>query len=177
LNFRQLIAKYVTGNIPTELVPQIGIIGLEEGLDTPSLCILAGLDKSENFYVVESYLKLTLEELNIPIPNKRQAALEYACAITDEIINGEKEIVAGVAEIEKKAIDSYDFWSENKHYVYDSISFEKVYGLYVEYDDLLDAKVDWTEDKSNEELMLEIKEQMFDELIKWAEKTKLLLYT
>jgi hypothetical protein len=111
------------------------------------------------------------------MPNKRQAALEYACAIADEIISGEKELIAGVSEIKNNAIDSYDFWSETKHYGYDSIFFEKVYGLYVEYDDLLDAKVDWTKDKSNEELMLEVKEQMFDELIKWSEKTKLLLQT
>ena len=175
MNFRQLIAKYVTGNITIDQLPQIGIIALEEGLDSPSLYILAGLEKNESSYVIERYLELTLEELNIVMPNKRQAALEYACAIADEIISGEKELIAGVAEIKKKAIDSYDFWSESKHYVYDSIFFEKVYGLYVEYDDLLDAKVDWTEDKSNEELMLEVKEQMFDELIKWTEKTELLL--
>jgi hypothetical protein len=46
MNFRQ-IAKYVTGYLTTNQLPDIGVTGLEEGLDTPSLCILAGLSKNE----------------------------------------------------------------------------------------------------------------------------------
>ena len=124
MNFKQLIAKYATGNISTDQIPQLGIAALSEGLYTPSICILAGLDKNEDWFVKEHYLKLALDELNITMPDKRQAALEYACAIADEVISGEKELIAGVSEIKNKAVDSYDFWSENQKYVYDSIGFE-----------------------------------------------------
>jgi len=175
MNFKQLIAKYTTGNISTDQIPQLGIAALLEGLDTPSICILAGLDKNENSFVKEHYLKLALNELNIGMPNKRQAALEYACAIADEIISGEKELIAGVSEIKNKAIDSYDFWSENQKYVYDSIGFEIVYGLYDEYDDLQNDLMQISRDKSREELIIEVKTQLLDELTKWKEKIQSIL--
>jgi len=47
MTFRQQISKYVTGNLTTEQLPDIAVTGLEEGLDTPSLCILAGLSKKK----------------------------------------------------------------------------------------------------------------------------------
>lgn len=90
MNFRQQIAKYVTGNLTTDQLPDIGVKGLEEGLDTPSLCILAGLDKHESPFQIEHYFKMTLDELKIVLPDKRQAAIEYAFAIVDEILEGKK---------------------------------------------------------------------------------------
>jgi hypothetical protein len=172
MNFKQLIAKYATGNIPADQIPQLGVAALLEGIDTPSICILAGLDKNENAFVKEHYLKLALNGLNMVMPDKRHAALEYACAIADEIISGEKELIAGVSDIKNKAIDSYDFWSENKKYVYDSICFETVYGL---YDDLQNDLIYVNGDKSREELIIEVKTQLFDELIKWKEKRQLIM--
>ena len=170
MNFRQQIARYVTGNLTTDQLPDIGIKGLEEGLDTPSLCILAGLDKNENPFQIEQYFRLTLEELKIELPDKRQAALEYALAILDEILEGKKEIIQGTKEIYCNAIDSYDFFSETKDFCYDSIGFEAVYGLYDTYDDLLDADIPWQNGKTNEQLMVEVKEELWGELKKWKEK-------
>ena len=153
-------------------LPDIGVIGLQEGLDTPSLCILAGLSKNESGYQIEHYFKLTLEELNISLPNRRQAAIEYALAIVDEILEGKKDIIKGAHEIRHKAIDSYDFFSESKKYVYDSIGFETAYGLYDTYEDLLDADRPWQTEKTNEQLMVETKTELFDELKKWKDKIK-----
>jgi hypothetical protein len=170
LNFRQQIAKYVTGNVTTDQLPDIAVQGLEEGLDTPSLCILAGLSKNENPFQIEHYFKLTLEELNIELPDRRQAALEYALAIVDEILEGEKEIIQGTKEIYCNAIDSYDFFSETKDFCFDSIGFEAVYGLYDTYEDLLVADYSWKMFKTNKQLMIEVKAELLDELKKWKEK-------
>lgn len=112
MTFRQQIAKYVTGNLTTDQLPDIGVTGLEEGLDTPSLCILAGLGKNESPFLIHHYFKLTLEELKIKLPDKRQAAIEYAMALVDEILDGIKDVINGTREIRYKAIDSYDFFSE-----------------------------------------------------------------
>lgn len=173
LNFRQLLAKYITGNLWTDLMPKVGIECLEEGLDTPSLRILAGLEKNEDSSVIEHYFLSALKELNIPVAMpKRQAALVYACKLADEIIEGKKEIISGIVEIKNKALECYDFSSEDKHYVFDSISFEKINGLYYEYDDLECSDIPWSQDKSNTELMIEVKKKLFDELIKWKTITQ-----
>ncbi len=172
MNFRQKIAKYVTGNITTDQIPDIGVTGLAEGLDTPSLCILAGLSKNESPFQIDHYFKLTLEELNIKLPDKRQAAIEYALAIVDEILHGKKNVITGTREIRYKAIDSFDFFSESKQYCYDSIGFESAYGLFVTLEELLDADRPWQEDKTNEQLMTETESDLLEELKKWKSKLK-----
>ena len=172
MNFRQQIAKYVTGNLTTDQLPDIGITGLEEGLDTPSLCILAGLIKNESPFQIDHYFKLTLEELNIKLPDKRQAAIEYAMAIVDEILDGKKDVIIGTREIRYKAIDSYDFFSESRQFCYDSIGFEKTYGLFDTIDELSCANVHWQTEKTNEQIMTETKTELFEELKKWKDKIK-----
>ena len=154
----------------TDQLPDIAIKGLEENLDSPSLFILAGLNHADNFFQIEHYFRLTLEELNLRLPDKRQASIEYSLAIVDEILDGKKDIIPGTYEIYDKALGSYDFELENKNYWYDSIDFAKAYGLYVTYDDLSTADYPWQAGKTNEQLMTEVKEQLFDELKVFKEK-------
>jgi hypothetical protein len=171
MNFKQQIAKYVTGNLTTSQLPNIGVEGLQEGLDTPSLLILAGLSKNENLHEIDQYFKKTLGELKLELPGKRQAAFEYALGIVDEVIEGKKNIIDGTREIIWKALSSYDFNSADKEYVYDSISISKVYGLYYEYDDLTNGLVkQLPSDKTDEQLQAEVKEQLLNELKIWKDK-------
>jgi len=170
MNFKQQLAKYVTGNLTTDQLPEVGLKGLEEGLDTPSLCILAGLSKNESPFQIDHYFMLTLEELKIKLPDKRQAAIEYAFGIVDEILEGKKDVIDGTREIRYRAIDSYDFFSESKQYCYDSIGFESAYGLFDTYDELSNADRPWQTIKTNKQLMEETKAELFEELKKWKNK-------
>ena len=172
MDFRQQIAKYVTGNMTSDQLPDIGMTGLEEGLDTPSLCILAGLSKNESPFEIEHYFKLSLDELKIELPSNREAALEYAIGIVGEIIEGKKDLIKGTREICYKAIRSYDFYSETMHYCYDSIGFETVYGLFDTFEELSSADSPWQTEKTNEQLMAETKTELFEELKKWRDKIK-----
>ena len=172
MNFKQLLAKYVTGNITTEQLPELAVVALEEGLQSPSLNILVGLSKHESPYLIDHYFKLTLEELNIILPDKRKAVIEYALTIVDEILAGKKEIISGSRELLYKAIGAYDFYSESKQYSYDSISFEKVYGLFDTFEELSIAEKLWQKEKTNEELMKSTKEELLEELRKWRDKMK-----
>lgn len=162
----------MTGNLTTDQLPDIGVTGLEEGLDTPSLYILAGLSKNESPFQIDHYFKLTLEELNIRLPDKRQAAIEYAIAIVDEILDGKKDVIIGTREIRYKAIDSYDFFSESKQFCYDSIGFETAYGLFDTFEELSNADRPWQTKKTNEELMTKTKAELLEELKKWKDKIK-----
>ena len=169
MNFKQHLAKYVTGNITTEQLPVLGVVALEEGLQSPSLNILAGLNKDESPSIMDHYFKLALEELKIILPDKRKAAIEYALTIVDEILAEEKEITKGTKELIYKAIDTYDFYSESKEYSYDSIGFEKAYGLFDTFEELSKADKPWQKEKTNEQLMEEIKVELLEELRKWRD--------
>ncbi|MBP6532329.1 MAG: hypothetical protein KA285_03545 [Bacteroidia bacterium] len=171
MTFKQQIAKYVTGNITTDQLPDlVGVTALEEGLDSPSLCILAGLSKKESPHQIDYYFKKTLEELNIQLPDRRMAAIEYALGIVDEILLGKKDLVSGTKEIYHNAINSYNFFSETEKYVYDSIGFETVYGLFVTHEELMQADRPWQTEKTNEQLIVETKSELFEELKKWKNR-------
>ena len=162
----------MTGNLSSSQLPEIGIRGLEEGLDTPSLCILAGLGKYDSPFEIEHYFKRTLDELHIALPDKRQAAIEYALAIIDDVLVRDKEVYKATWEILHKAFGSYDFYLENKKCAYDSIGFETAYGLYDTLDELTDAIKPWEAEKTNEQLMTETKVELVAELKRWKGRMK-----
>ena len=173
LTFRQNIARLVTGEIGLRSLPDIAMLALEQNLDTPSLRILAGLSDNENEFVIDRYFKDTLKELSIDLPDKRQAAIEVALAIAEEIFEGKQEVFKGVQNIKWKAIDAYPFFEESKHYCYDSIGFEKVYGLFDTIDDLKNAgSTQWQIDKTNQELENELTKELLTELAAWASRMK-----
>lgn len=169
MNFNQQIAKYVTGNLTTSQLPEIGLLGLQEGLETESILILAGLCKNDNPFEIQEYFDKALEELNIRLPEKKQAALIYAIGLIEEIEKGKLEIIKGVYEIKNNAIDSYDFFDESEKYCYDSIGFEKIYGLFDDYFEVKECGEQWNEKKKGK-LTKEIKSELLTELIKWKEK-------
>ena len=152
-------------------MPAIALDALEQGLDTPSLRILAGLTDEENEFVLDRYLKDTLNELSIELPDTRRAAIEVGLAITDEIIDGKRQIFEGVQDI-CKAIDTYSFLEETKQYCYDSISFEKAYGLFWTIDDLKHSETDWQFVKTNQQLIEELKLELLTEIKIWYAKMK-----
>lgn len=172
MNFKQLIGQYVIGNLLTEQLPQVAYKGLEEGFDSPSLVMLAGIEKGESSFVVEKHFKAALIELNIDIPDKRSAALEYATIIAQEIIDGKKNVFEGVGEIIYKVIRRGDFESYTTLYIYDGIFFERVYGLYYEYDGLENDLMHVSGDKSREQLILETRHDLLEELKKWKAKVQ-----
>jgi hypothetical protein len=173
LTFKQYLADYVTGNLTTSQLPKLGLAGLEQGLDSDSLTILAGMSDKDNQFEIEDYFKKALTELEIILPDKREAALELAKYYADEIIAGKVDPVDGVNKIIRKALDSYDFFNESKEYAMDSIDFQTIYGLYWTYDDLCETDHPWSKEKTNDELIKEVKVDIINELKVWREKNDL----
>lgn len=173
MTFKQYIADYVTGNLTTSQLPKIGLAGLEQGMNSNSLTILAGMSDNDNLHEIEDYFKKALTELEIKLPDKREAALELAKYYADEIIIGKIDPVDGVNKIIHKALDSYDFFNESKEYAMDSIGFQKIYGLYWTYDDLSETDHSWSKEKTNKEIMKEVKDDMIREIRMWRERNSL----
>ena len=149
-------------------MPDIAMQALEQGLDTPSLRILAGLSDNENEFVIDRYLSDTLWELSIELPGKRQAAIEVGLAIADEIFEGKRNVFEGVKDIKAQAIDAYPFYEETKHYCYDSIGFENAYGLFDSIDDLKVACNQWQTDRTNQELEDKLTKELLTALQQWS---------
>lgn len=172
MNFDQLIAKYVTGNWTTSDLPKLGVAGLQQGLDSESLVILAGLSEKDNSFEIKQYFDKTLEELQVDLPDKRTAAIELAIYYAQKIVEERIDPIEGTWNIINDCLGSYDFFAETKHYVMDSIGFEKAYGLYDTYDELRHADHSWSKTKTNDQLKEEVKLELIEELKNWIEKIK-----
>lgn len=105
-------------------------------------------------------------------PDNRQRAIDEAVAVVDDILSGKKDIELGAKEIFWTALDSYDFASETKKYVYDSIGLEKAYGLLDACIDLRDADYPWQKGKTNEQLHDEARDELLKALKKWRGNTE-----
>ena len=172
LTFKQLIAAYVTGNLTESDLPKAAYAGLQEGLESESLIILAGMGDKDNSLELEQYFAMSLKELDLQLPEQREAAVQLALYYADEICEGRLDPVEGVYKILTNCLFSYDFTKANMKYAFDSIGFEYVYGLYDTYDDLNNADKPWDEAKSNDELMEEVKTELFTEVEKWKKNNK-----
>jgi hypothetical protein len=166
MNFNQYLGKHISGYLSEMEYPELAIAGLLDGFDSKYLGILAAMKRTDEISELRKYLKWTIEELNIEIPSKREAALLYSSGIIKEILDKKKEIIKGVSEIKNNALFSYDFYSESDKYCFDSIGFEDIHGLFVEYNDSLD------ELKIDKGYLEEIKTKMLLELKKWNLRLK-----
>jgi hypothetical protein len=163
------VAKYSIGHVVSDDLPDIATKGLEEGLESPSLQMLARFTIDESRYEGKKYFERALDELNISFPDDRTAALQYAFGIVEDILTNERDILEGTREIVNKALDAYDFFNESSDYCYDSIGFAKAYGLYDTLDDppdisYLDSGVSLTQ------LLYKSRKELMEELNNWKKK-------
>jgi hypothetical protein len=97
--FRQEILNFILGNSSTSNLPQIGLIGLNEGFESESLIILAGLSQTDNSFEIERYFKDSMSELDIVLPDKKTASIELAQFFADMVIERKIEPILGVSKM------------------------------------------------------------------------------
>ncbi|MEC5146975.1 hypothetical protein [Chitinophaga sp. 212800010-3] len=165
--FRQHALKIILGIEDFRSIPHAALQALKDGFDTPSLYILAGLSKYDDTFDIRHYYDIALHELGIELPDKRTAAIEIALSIADEIFDNKRDIIEGSWDIKRIAIDAYPFYEESKHYCYDSIHFEKIYGILDQINELRHAHQQWQPAKTNAELEQEYSVPLMNELRKW----------
>ena len=100
----------------------------------------------------------------------RQQAISDAVMIVDDILSDKKDIELGAKELFWIALDSYDFVSETKKYIYDSIGLAKAYGLLDACIDLRDADYSWQKGKTNKQLLDEARGELLKELKAWRDR-------
>lgn len=80
-------ALWVLGLLPDEHLPQeVGVRGLEVGLDTETLCILASLMPNDALEARQLFDKV-LKEFDLPALEKANAARVYAREISKQILS------------------------------------------------------------------------------------------
>lgn len=87
MTFIQKLSAYSLGLITDKDLPDLAMTGLEEGFDSESLRILAGLNTSDNSFVLNDYFTRALKELKLTLKERKDAFIDiivfYARKVVD----------------------------------------------------------------------------------------------
>jgi hypothetical protein len=85
---RHLFGRLEGTELAATLIADWAVLCLEEGLDTPSLCIAAGLERTTNEFEAQDYLARACRELGIVLLEGAQAMESAVGAIMLDLLEG-----------------------------------------------------------------------------------------
>jgi|GEM_PF-743978 len=138
LNFKELISNYILGNISKSQLPEVGLAGLKENLDSKALVILAGMSEKDNSFEIEEYYKRALIELEFEEPSKLEAAKILLIHYLKKMISSKENAFELMGKIDNEIYNQVD-WKvlvkDEPIYVGEEIGLEKLFTWYREIQD------------------------------------------
>jgi hypothetical protein len=117
---------------------------LVKGFDSPSLRVLAGLDKFTSGFEVESRFTRSIQELGFEVPERHAALRAYACGLAERIVARQQPAKEALRALHKIFIASdysrdYLVWSDLDDALDDLIygNYPFGYELHGKYTDML----------------------------------------
>ena len=87
MTFLQKLSAYSLGFITDKDLPELAMTGLEEGYDSKSLRILAGLNTMANSFVLNDYFRRTLKELRLELKDRKEALINVVAFYAKNIVD------------------------------------------------------------------------------------------
>ena len=87
MTFLQKLSAYTIGFFTDKDLPDIAMSGLEEGYDSESLRILAGLNSAENLFVLDGYLIKALKELRLKLKERKEALISVISFYANNVVD------------------------------------------------------------------------------------------
>ena len=168
MNLEASIAKLNLGELSLSQFPEIAMKALEEGIESESLVILAGINDSENSFEIREYLDCVIKELGIISHQSLSAGFVLANAYVESFKIKEIDIIECIYRIKNECWDNCQNEIESNEYLYDGIKFDKIIGPWYEYNEI-DVRTAWVKEsgKSVSQLKLEIKQDLENMILKW----------
>jgi len=142
MNFTELLADYYLGNRTTSNLPEIALVGVQEGLESESLLILAGMHHNDNQHEIASYFEHVESELNIISFPPLKCATILLKHYLSELINKPNKSYDLMTRIHCDIYTNLNFdesVANNSKYLGDELGLEKMYTWYRELQDWEDG--------------------------------------
>jgi hypothetical protein len=164
MEFREKISRYTLGLLTTKDCSDIGLTGLNEGLDSENMRILAGLDKNENPFSADSYLKKAMDDFGIKIPDRKKALLNIITYSADRIINDKCDAFDGVTELHKIINETEFNW--------DHFDFWEVYAVYDVIAETINDGLEFydKQKQTKDDFITQEKKKLKSRLVEWRRK-------
>jgi hypothetical protein len=160
MNWKLETAKLQFGLQYESNLPGLACSALVDGLDSPSLRVLAGLDGKDHVEV-RKYLEKVLYELEgEALPTRDEAAWILVRHLIDAIVDGAIEPHEGLHTLIHNVYWAMDWSTSSTKFVGDSIGIQKLYGLCDSFDELSVANYRGSWWKSNKKLLAELQEDI-----------------
>ncbi len=159
MNWREELAKLEFGFTHIENFPDIACEALRGGLDTPNLRILAGLGKKDTSEI-RCYINRTLGDLRITEPMREESAWIMIRYFIGQIVSGQIDPHEGVHTIVWDIYHKTNWNIQDRCWAGDSIGIQELLGLCDTFDDLSVATHRWDLEKTNDELLVQLKADM-----------------
>lgn len=123
MNFWQQVSAYNLGLLNATDLPDVAMSGIEEGLDSESLRILAGKQPGNNPFELSHYYTAALKELGMDEPDRRSAMFNVIGFYAQQIASRQVDPYPGFALIgdlfRKTAFyyDAFDLVSCYAHFI------------------------------------------------------------
>lgn len=136
--FKENIANLVLENVSVSALPKIALTALEDGIESESLLILAGMKENDNAFETEEFYKLALDELNILIPGKLDAGKTLLTFYLENIVSNSDKSYELMIKIDNEVYKKIN-WEEistiEYTYLGEEMGLEKLYTWYREISD------------------------------------------
>lgn len=149
MTFQEYLAEHVVLGRATNL-SKAAEQALIEGLDSPSLRILAGMDDTYNSFEIKSMLDRALLELNIELPDLKTAFNIFTSYYLRQVLSGELDPIETAKLFAVEILPKTKYYDQGFREKVGAISgvLNQLYGLYYEYEDVayyegdLDANIE-----------------------------------
>lgn len=143
MDFREKIANYTLGNYSSKDLPDIATSGINQGLESNSLYVLAGLNEQDNSFEIDQYFNRSLIELEILLPNELEAANILLSYYLRQIISSPNQAFELMSKIDNQIYNKIDWNKQEAIYpketfVGEYLGLQNMYTWYRELQDFDD---------------------------------------
>jgi hypothetical protein len=135
MNFIESISNYILENITTKDLPKVGIIALNESLESESIYILAGMNVNDNLFEINQYFENSINELKIKLPTKIEAAKILTRYYLKQIVENPEKAFELMVKLDNDVYKQIDWNESNNKYIGEELKIEKLYTWYRENQD------------------------------------------
>ncbi len=141
MNFIQSISNFILENLSTKDLPKVGIIALNEHIESESIYILSGMNENDNSFEILQYFDKALEELKINLPEKLEAAKILTKYYLRKIIQNPDKAYEFMYKLDNEVYKQID-WKENgQKYLGEELNIEHLFTWYREIQDWNDNRM------------------------------------
>ncbi|WP_041628033.1 hypothetical protein [Owenweeksia hongkongensis] len=102
MNFQEKISDFVLGNRTISQTPDIALTALNEGIESKSIIILAGMSDRDSPFELQQYFDHALRETKITLPTKLDAARKLVKYYLKQLISAPQETYSILIKLDNK---------------------------------------------------------------------------